>query len=81
MIKIGVKYLKNSRIELLKFVGLKYCFNFAININIKNNMETTNTIRIPNPSKELVAFIEKAQQQKKERMKEICDKYRKLVNG
>ncbi|WP_300939712.1 hypothetical protein [Bacteroides acidifaciens] len=44
-------------------------------------METTNTIRIPNPSRELVAFIEKAQQQKKERMKKICDKYRKLING
>lgn len=44
-------------------------------------METTNSIRITNPSKEFVAFIEKAQQQKKERMKEICDKYRKLING
>ena len=44
-------------------------------------METTNTIHIPNPSKELVAFIEKAQQQKKDRMDKICEKYRKLVNG
>ena len=44
-------------------------------------METTNTIRIPNPSKELVAFIEKAQQRKKERMEKICDKYRKLLNN
>ncbi len=44
-------------------------------------METTNTIKIPNPTKELVAFIEKAQQQKKERMKSICDKYRKSING
>ena len=44
------------------------------------NMETTNAIRIPNPSKELVAFIEKAQQKKKERMKNICDKYRKILN-
>lgn len=44
-------------------------------------METTNTIRIPNPSKELVAFIEKAQQQKKQRMEEICNKYRKKING
>jgi len=43
-------------------------------------METTNTIRIPNPSKELVAFIEKAQQKKKERMKNICDKYRKILS-
>lgn len=45
------------------------------------NMETTSTIRIQNPSKELVAFIEKTQQQKKERMKIICDKYRKQING
>ena len=44
-------------------------------------METTNTIRIPNPSKELVAFIEKVQQHKKERMEKICDKYRKLINN
>ncbi len=44
-------------------------------------METSNTIRIPNPSKELVAFIEKAQQQKRERMGEICDKYRRLLKG
>ena len=44
-------------------------------------METTNTIRIPNPPKELVAFIEKAQQRKKERMEKICDKYRKLINN
>lgn len=43
-------------------------------------METTNTIRIPHPSKELVAFIEKAQQQKKEHLKTICDKYRKLLD-
>lgn len=43
-------------------------------------METTNTIRIPHPSKELVAFIEKAQQQKKAHLKIICDKYRKLLN-
>lgn len=44
-------------------------------------MKTTNTIRIPNPSQELVAFIEKAQQQKKERIKRACDKYRKLIKG
>lgn len=44
-------------------------------------METTTTIRIPNPSKELVAFIEKAQQQKKVRMEKTCEKYRKLING
>lgn len=44
-------------------------------------METTNTIRIPNPSKELVAFIEKAQLRKKEQMAKICDKYRKQLNN
>lgn len=44
-------------------------------------MESTNTVRISHPSKELVAFIEKAQSQKKQRMKTICDKYRKLING
>lgn len=44
-------------------------------------MRTTATITIPNPSKELVAFIEKAQRQKKERIEKICDKYRKLTNG
>lgn len=44
-------------------------------------METTKTIHIPNPSKELVAFIEEAQERKKARMEKICDKYRKLING
>ena len=44
-------------------------------------METTGTIRISKPTKELVAFIEKAQQQKRVRMESICDKYRKLING
>lgn len=44
-------------------------------------METTDTIRISKPTKELVAFIEKAQQQKRERIESICDKYRKLING
>ena len=44
-------------------------------------METTNTIYIPTPSKKLVAFIEKAQQQKIERIEQICEKYRKLING
>ena len=38
-------------------------------------METTNTIRIPNPSKDLVAFIEKAQLRKKERMKTMRDNF------
>lgn len=44
-------------------------------------METTNTIRIPNPSRELVAFMKEARQEKKERMKKICEKYRKLIHG
>ena len=44
-------------------------------------METANTILIPNPSKELVAFIKKAQHEKKVRMTEICNKYRRLING
>ena len=44
-------------------------------------METTTTILITNPSKELIAFIEKAQRQKEERIKRICDKYRKLIKG
>lgn len=44
-------------------------------------MKTTDTIRIPNPSMELVAFIKEAQQQKKERMQQICNKYRKLIRG
>ncbi len=38
-------------------------------------METTETLRIPNPSKELVAFIEKANQRKKERAKQMREKY------
>lgn len=38
-------------------------------------METTNTIRIPNPSKDLVAFIENAQQQKKDRMEKMREKF------
>ena len=44
-------------------------------------METTNTIRILNPSTKLVAFIDNAQQHKKERMQQICDKYLKLLKG
>lgn len=44
-------------------------------------METTNTIRIPKSSKELVAFIDKAQRQKRERMKKDCYKYRKQINS
>ncbi len=69
------------------FKCLKICDSKNIVVTLANqtkrqiDMETTNTIRIPNPSRELVAFIKKAQQEKKERMKKICDKYRKLVNG
>jgi hypothetical protein len=40
-------------------------------------METTNTIRIKNPSPGLVAFMEKARQRKKERMKELKEKFQK----
>lgn len=44
-------------------------------------METTDVIRIPNPSKELVAFMERAQQRKKERMQEIREKFLKTLNS
>ena len=44
-------------------------------------METTNTIHIPKPSKVLVAFIDKAQKCKEERMDKIGDIYRNLING
>lgn len=44
-------------------------------------METTNTIRINNPSRELVAFIETMQIRKNEEMKKVCDKYRRLIKG
>lgn len=44
-------------------------------------METTDTIRITNPSNELVAFIQKAQKNKKEHMKAVCEKYRKLTHS
>lgn len=66
---------------------LKNCDNKNFVVTLQNSnettidMETTNTIRIPNPSKELVAFIKEAQQEKKERMDKICDKYRKLIHG
>lgn len=42
-------------------------------------METP--IYIPRPSNELVAFIEQTQVQKRYRMHEICEKYRKLINS
>lgn len=44
-------------------------------------METTATIRIEHPSKGLVAFIEKAHQRKKERMKEMRDKFLKTQDA
>lgn len=44
-------------------------------------METTNTIRIPNPSKELVAFMEKVQQQKKERMQQMRERFIKTAKS
>lgn len=44
-------------------------------------METTNTIRIVTPSKELVAFINEAQQEKRERMKKVCEKYRQSFHS
>lgn len=42
-------------------------------------METTNVICIANPTKELVAFIEKAQKRKKERMKIMRDEFMKTL--
>lgn len=41
-------------------------------------MKTTNTIRIPNPSAELVAFIQKAQDDKRERMKRLRAQFKAL---
>lgn len=59
--------------------------NFVINLQSDNqnqiDMETTDAIRIPNPSRELVAFIKEAQKDKRERMKKICDNYRNILPG
>lgn len=44
-------------------------------------METTTTIRIPNPSKGLVAFIEKAQKQKKERLEMMRESFLKTQSS
>lgn len=44
-------------------------------------METTKTLHINNPSEELVAFIKKAQQEKRERLDEICNKYKHLLHA
>lgn len=38
-------------------------------------MKTTNTIQIKNPSMELVAFIEKAQEHKRELLKQMRKKF------
>lgn len=38
-------------------------------------MATINTIRITNPSKELVAFIESIQQRKDEQMKKMRERF------
>ncbi|MDE6484910.1 MAG: hypothetical protein K2L14_05920 [Duncaniella sp.] len=38
-------------------------------------METKATIRLQNPSAELVAFMEKASRQKKERMQQMRDRF------
>ncbi|MDC2283181.1 hypothetical protein PO070_11990 [Bacteroides stercoris] len=42
-------------------------------------MKTTNVIRIPNPSEELTSVIENTQQQKKERMKQLREKIKKML--
>lgn len=42
-------------------------------------MKTTDIINIPCPSHELVAFIEKAQQHKRECMKEMREKFLKTL--
>ncbi|GFH84688.1 hypothetical protein [Bacteroides acidifaciens] len=42
-------------------------------------MKTINTIRIQNPSEKLTAVIENAQQQKKERMKQLREKLKKML--
>lgn len=38
-------------------------------------METTNIIRITHPKKELVAFIQKAQTQKEERLNKMRERF------
>lgn len=41
-------------------------------------MKTTKTIHIQNPSAELIAFIEKAHQRKKDRIKDLREKYKRI---
>lgn len=56
----------------------KFCHIFVRNNKDYNKgMETTTAIRIERPSKALIAFIEKAQQQKKERMKKMRENFLK----
>ena len=43
------------------------------------NMETTHTIRISNPSKELVAYIEKEQKRKANQMSSMREKFLKTL--
>ena len=57
-----------KRINNIKFAKPQKLINII-------NMETTNTIRILNPSKELVAFIEKAQKRKKERIDNMRESF------
>lgn len=45
----------------------------------RKKMKTTNVIRIPNPSEKLTSVIENAQQQKKERMKQLREKLKKML--
>lgn len=39
-------------------------------------METTNTIHIPHPSPELVAFLKESQERKRKRMDELRERFR-----
>lgn len=48
---------------------------------IYNQMETTKTIYIKNPSMPLVAFMKKEQERKKERMEQMREKYKKATVG
>lgn len=39
-------------------------------------MKRVATITFSNPTKEQIAFFEKAQREKKERMRKLCDKFK-----
>lgn len=45
------------------------------------NMETTKTIKIPNPSEELVAFINKAHQKKNEQLATMRERFFKAQSS